>query len=118
MNTLHASLLAWSMSFGGMAALAFAMDRHYEQLTGRREVPAPWRAILRCAGALLLAGVVLPSVLGWSASVGVVAMLGFWSLGALAAAGLMSWSPRYTARVAVAASLFGICLGIVVSSKV
>ncbi|MGB3068648.1 MAG: DUF3325 domain-containing protein [Ottowia sp.] len=118
MNMLHASFLAWLLSFGGMAALAFAMDRHYEQLTGRREVPARRRAALRCAGALLLAGVVPPSVLGWSASVGAVATLGFWSLGALAAAGLMSWSPRYTARVAVAASLLGICLGIVFSSKV
>ncbi|GAB2460703.1 MAG: DUF3325 domain-containing protein [Comamonas sp.] len=104
MSALHASLAAWALSFGGMAALAFAMDRHYEQLTGRHEVPAARRLGLRGAGALLLAAAFAPCVLGWGGSVGTVLGLGFWSLGALSAAGLIALRPRLAAGLAVAAA--------------
>ena len=47
MSTLIASLLALALAFAGMVALSFAMDRHFEQLTRRRETPRPLRALLR-----------------------------------------------------------------------
>ena len=40
MNELPACLLSLALAFAGMAALAFAMERHYEQLTGARALPA------------------------------------------------------------------------------
>ncbi|MBP7351633.1 MAG: DUF3325 domain-containing protein [Comamonas sp.] len=107
MSMLQASLLAWLLSLGGMVALAFAMDRHYTQWTGRDDIPPALRVLLRGVGVLLLAGVWVPCVWGWSATVGTVATIGFWSLGALLAAGGMSWSPRWTARAGAVAALLG-----------
>lgn len=108
MNLLHASLLAWLLAFGGMTALAFAMDRHYTQWTGQDDIPSALRVLLRCVGVLLLAGVWVPSVFGWSASVSTVIALGFWSMGALLVAGWMSWSPRWTACAGMSAALLGV----------
>lgn len=108
MNLLLASLLAWLLSLGGMVALAFAMDRHYTQWTGRDEIPPALRVLLRGVGVLLLAAVWIPCVAGWSATVGTVAAIGFWSLGALLAAGGMSWSSRWTARAGAVAALLGV----------
>src|SRR6218665_3267283 len=69
MNLLQASLLAWLLSLGGMVALAFAMDRHYTQWTGRDEIPPELRGLLRGVGVLLLAGVWGPCGAGWGRSV-------------------------------------------------
>lgn len=109
MNALYASAVALGLSWGGMAALAFAMDRHYEQLTGCDDVPALQRVTLRTAGGLFLVAVFAPATLAWSASVGVVAALGFWSLGALLAAGLMTWSPRLLAWGSASVALPSLC---------
>lgn len=109
MSALYASLQALALSTAGMAALAFAIDRHHEQLTGADALPATQRVVLRSLGALFLAAALLPCVLAWSASVGVVAMLGFWSLGALLVAGLMSLSPRLMAWMGAGAGLLGAC---------
>lgn len=65
MSTLHASLAALALAFAGMAALAFAMDRHYEQLTGARELPARCGPQLRGLGTALLALALVPVVSGW-----------------------------------------------------
>lgn len=109
MSALYASLQALALSTAGMAALACAIDRHHEQLTGAQALPVTQRVVLRSLGALFLAAAVAPCVLAWSASVGVVAMLGFWSLGALLVAGLMSLSPRLMAWMGAGAGLLGAC---------
>lgn len=108
MSMLSASLQAWALSFAGMAALAFAMDRHYAQWTAVDEVPVAKRRLWRLAGVLLLAAVWVPAVAGWSASVSTVVVLGFWSLGALLTAAWMALSPRWAARSAMAAAALGL----------
>lgn len=100
MNPLQASILAFVLAFAGMAALAFAMDRHHEQLTGAREAPPARRRMLRCAGGLLLAAAVAPCVWVWGATVGAVAWLGWLSAGALGAVGLIAAAPRWAAGIA------------------
>ncbi|WP_370679470.1 DUF3325 domain-containing protein [Comamonas sp. GB3 AK4-5] len=107
MNALYASFWALALSFAGMAALAFAMDRHYEQLTGRYELPAAQRWMLRCVGTVALAAAVFPCVAAWGATVGAVAWLGWISLAALAVVGLISAAPRWAAGLAWAALLAG-----------
>ena len=94
MSMLQASLAAWALAWAGMAALAFAMERHYEQLTGNMTQPRLHRYGLRAAGALLLAASLFMCLVGWGTSVGVVAWLGWLSLGALSSALLVSLWPR------------------------
>ena len=112
MTLWQSSLQAFALSMGGMTALAFAMDRHYAQLTSLDEVPTAHRMALRVLGALLLLAVCLPAMRGWSATVGSVLVLGFWSLGALATVVGLLGSARYlvlaatVAVLAVAASCF------------
>ena len=105
MNGLHASLGALALASAGMAALAFAMDRHYEQLMGKREVPALHRWPLRLVGAVMLAAALLPCIAAWGATVGVVAWVGGGSAGALLAAGGISAGAR---GAAVASGLGGV----------
>jgi hypothetical protein len=93
-----AGLLSLALAFAGMAALAFAMERHYEQLTGGRNRP-PARA-LRCLGAALLPAALLPCVWGWGATVGCVAWLGFVSAGAIGCVAGIIAAPRWAARAA------------------
>jgi hypothetical protein len=105
MSTLHASLAALALAFAGMAALAFAMDRHYEQLTGARELPAGLGLRLRCLGVPLLALALIPALQAWGGSVGTVAWLGFVSAGALTAVALISANARWAVRLAWLAGL-------------
>lgn len=105
MNPLHASALALALAFAGMAALAFAMDRHHEQLTGALEVPAARRWLLRGAGTLALAAAAVPCVWAWGATVGPIAWLGWLSAAALGVAGLLGVAARWVAGVACAAAL-------------
>ena len=107
MTLWQSSLQAFALSMGGMTALAFAMDRHYAQLTSLDEVPAAHRMALRVLGGLLLLAVWLPSTRGWSATVSTLLVLGFWSLGALATVAGLSWSARHLAVAAVVAVLLG-----------
>lgn len=83
MTHIHASLLALALSFSGMVALAFAMDRHHEQLTGKRQVPSSRSGLLRALGSALLVAAIAPCVMGWGATVGIVVWIGFISAGAL-----------------------------------
>ncbi|GAO73560.1 DUF3325 domain-containing protein [Comamonas sp. E6] len=107
MTLWQSSLQAFALSLGGMTVLAFAMDRHYAQLTSLDEVPTAHRMALRVLGALLLLAVCLPAMRGWSASVGSVLVLGFWGLGALATVAGLSWSARYLAVAAAVTALLG-----------
>ncbi|GAB2823185.1 hypothetical protein GCM10027276_26990 [Comamonas piscis] len=102
MNSWQASGYAWALAFAGMTALAFAMDRHHEQLTGERQIARGRSRLLRLLGSLLLAAALLPSVSGWGATVGVVAWLGWVSAGALVAVVWIAAAPRWAARAAAA----------------
>ena len=100
MNVLQASWLAFALSFAGMAALAFAMERHHEQLTAAMEISAARARLLRAVGAGLLAAAVMPCVQTWGWSVGVVAWLGWLSAGALLVVALISIAARGAAAAA------------------
>lgn len=91
MTTTSASLLTLALAIAGMAGLGLAMDRHYEQLTRRREMPGLLRVWLRGLGTLLIALALSPCVLAWGGSVGAVAWLGFLSAGALCVVLLLAW---------------------------
>lgn len=104
MNTGLAFLLSWALALAGMSALAVAMDRHYEQLTGARTLPRHRAAWLQLLGVLLLAAAIVPCVQTWGGSVGPLAWLGCMSAGALAVAWGLSWAPRGLACVAVVAA--------------
>ena len=90
MNALQASMLAFALAFAGMVTLAFAMERHHEQLTGAMEISRARSRLLRCAGLLLLAVAAMPCLQAWGFSVGFVAWLGWLSIGALLVVGLIS----------------------------
>ena len=102
MSALWAGGSSLALAFAGMAALAFAMERHYEQLTGARALPAARHWQLRCLGAALLLAAVLPCVWAWGATVGSVAWLGFLSAGAVGCVAAISAAPRWAARAACA----------------
>lgn len=108
MSTLQASLVALTLAFGGMAGLAFAMDRHDAQLTQRREAPARQRHALRWGGAALLALAAVPCVAAWGGSVGAVAWLGFLSTGALPVAWGLPYRPRFVAWTAALGGTLGL----------
>lgn len=108
MSTWQASLMALALAFGGMAGLCFAMDRHYAQLTPRREAPARHRRPLRWGGAALLAIAAVPCVAAWGGSVGAVAWLGFLSAGALPVAWGLPYRPRFVAWAAALGGMVGL----------
>ena len=69
------------------------------------------RRALQLAGAVLLALAIWPCVAGWSATVGVVAWLGFISGGALLVALLLPYAPRLllcSSLLAAVAALAGL----------
>lgn len=105
MSSWFASLLALALSFAGMAALAFAMERHYERLTGARVLPPALAVQLRCLGMALVPFAALPCVWAWGTTVGCVAWLGFLSAGALGSAAAIGAAPRVAARAAFASGL-------------
>lgn len=88
-----AAFAALALAYAGMAALSLAMARHHQQLL-RREASPVRRRCLRALGALALLLALLPCVVAWGASVGVVVWLGFLSMGALLLALMLSYAPR------------------------
>lgn len=117
MNTTTASLLALALAFAGMAALGFAMDRHHEQLTRRRETPALQRRLLRGLGSLWIVLALAPCLIAWGGSVGTVAWLGFLSAGALGVALSLPYLPRAAATAAALSAFGGVAgLGLALAS--
>ena len=105
-------LCALGLTSAGMASLSLAMDRHHGQVFGRDAAPSVRRALQR-AGSVLLALAIWPCVAGWSATVGVVAWLGFLSAGALAVALLLPYAPQLLFRsslLAAVAALAGLVI--------
>ena len=89
-----ASLIAFALCFTGMAALSLAMDRHYEQVTGRSEPPSNQRRALRGLGWLLLTVALWPCIAAWGIGVGLTAWCGWLTAGAMAVAWTLPYIPR------------------------
>lgn len=101
---INTILCALGLSYAGMASLSLAMDRHHGQVFGR-DAAVHVRRALQLAGSALLALAIWPCVAGWSASVGVVAWLGFLSAGALGVALLLPYAPKLLFRSSLLAAV-------------
>ena len=101
---INTILCALGLSYAGMASLSLAIDRHHGQVFGR-DAAVNLRRALQLAGSVLLALAIWPCVAGWSASVGVVAWLGFLSAGALGVALLLPYAPKLLFRSALLAAV-------------
>jgi len=101
---------AMGLAFAGFAALSLAMDRHGEQVLGRRGLPAWQRRGLRVAGSALLGGSLTAVVgqHGWG--MGLIVWTGLLTAAAMALAMLLCYRPR-----AVPMALAGIGIGLVVT---
>ncbi|MNR82251.1 hypothetical protein D3C72_130070 [compost metagenome] len=102
------TLTAFALLFAGMAGLSLAMDRHYEQLTQQREVPARRRLQLRSIGWLLLLLSLTACLQVWSVGIGLALWFGLLTLAALAVACSLTYVPKLT----VALTLVAIPLGL------
>lgn len=100
-------MTALGLSYAGMTALSLAIDRHHRQVYGA-DTPPHRRSALRAAGGVLLAFALLPCVLLWGGGAGFVAWLGMLTVGALAAAVLLPYSPRSVAPLAAAIGMLSI----------
>ncbi len=98
-------VLAFALCWSGMQALALAMDRHYEQLTGLREAPRRLRVASRIVGSVLLAVALWLCVSAWGPAIGFVAWWGFLTLGALAVSLLLPSMPRIGSGAAAVAGV-------------
>lgn len=112
MTAVAASAVALALSYAGMAGLSLAMDRHYEQVTGRGEVPLARRRMLRASSGALLALALLACTGAWGATVGFTAWWGFLTAGGVLVAWLMAYRPRQAVASAGAALVLGLAVGI------
>lgn len=113
MNDFVAIAMALLLIYAGMACLALAAPRHYDQVW-TRDPRAGHTRVLRGAGVLLLGLAILPCVGLWDDTHGMVAWLGWLSAGALLWIGKLSWAPHpaaTAAALAVAISLVGVGIG-------
>ncbi|WP_295857298.1 DUF3325 domain-containing protein [uncultured Xylophilus sp.] len=94
---------AFASALGGFSALGLAMDRHFEDGFGRGRTSDRARPWLRVAGGLgLLSSLLACCVLRGSAQ-GWVLWFGMLTASAVAVVLVMSYAPRQSARVLVAA---------------
>lgn len=94
MNMLCMPSTAILLAIAGMITLGLAMDRHYQQLTGKYEIPKAMRVGLRSLGVLLLAASLWCCVVQWDATVGAAVWCGMLTAGMLMAALLFSYAPK------------------------
>ncbi|WP_233588252.1 DUF3325 domain-containing protein [Herminiimonas sp. KBW02] len=105
---LIATLTAFSLLFAGMSGLSLAMDRHYEQLTEQREVPARRRLQLRSLGWILLLLSLTACLQGWGVAVGLTLWCGLLTLAALGVACSLSYIPKLTVALTIVAMPLGL----------
>ncbi|MCC4615410.1 DUF3325 domain-containing protein [Xanthomonas campestris pv. asclepiadis] len=111
MDGLITALLDTALCHAAMMALAVAMHRHYEQLTGCRTASVTQRWWLRSVGVCLLIAALVLCVFAWGGTVGTLLWLGFLSVAALWVALGMAYAPRWSAGLAVL--LGGVACGVV-----
>jgi hypothetical protein len=107
MNYVILVLTAITLTYGGMAALALAIDRHHRQAYGA-DATRRTRLLLRCVGAVLLLLAIPPCVQLWGPGAGMVAWTGMLTVGALPPAIILPYWPRKLAPSASGAAAFGI----------
>ncbi|MRW92039.1 DUF3325 family protein [Duganella sp. FT80W] len=102
--TLCAAIAAWSGATGGFAALSLAMDRHWEALHGRGNLPSDrQRNLLRWAGTGSLLLSLLVCLFMWGASQGWVAWAGTLTAAAIGLVLVLSYAAAAIVRVGLAA---------------
>jgi len=106
---LMATLVAALLCHAAMMALSLAMGRHYEQLTGQREVPARRRHLLRASGWALLLLAAFVCIRSFDIGVGLTLWCALLSVAALAVACGLTYRPRQSARMAAVALGLGLC---------
>lgn len=102
-------LVAALLAYSGFTALCLAMSRHHRQLW-HRPVSSRRALVLRVVGAALLAGSLLASTQGEGVPRGIAAWFGVLPLAALALVGLLPFSPRTAAILALLAPLSALLL--------
>ncbi|MEQ1580807.1 MAG: DUF3325 domain-containing protein [Steroidobacteraceae bacterium] len=102
-------LVAALLAYSGFTALCLAISRHHRQLW-HRPATSQRALVLRLVGAALLAGSLLASTQAEGMPRGVVAWFGVLPLAALLLVGLLPFSPRTAAVLAVLAPLSALLL--------
>lgn len=101
------TLIALALGCAGMTCLSLALERHHEQVFGRRTVPAARRRLARLGGCLLLAlalGLCVRTR-GWG--IGLAAFCALATASILPVAWLLPYAPRLLAGVAAACAALG-----------
>lgn len=111
---LLATLTSFLFAYAGMASLCLAMDRHYEQLTRQREVPATRRRLARGVGWIFLLLSLILAVQVWTVGAGLAFWCALLMLAALSVACGMTYLPRITAISGVGAVSLAVLGGAVV----
>lgn len=100
------------LTYGGMAALCLAMNRHYRQV--RFAAPAPrLKLTLRVLGSALLIIALLLGISGWGVTIGPVVWFGVLSVSALTLIFLLPYRPRLVMKsglLATPVALLGVFL--------
>lgn len=107
MSTLIAASVALGLAFAAFAALALAMDRHYEQVMHRMHAHKTLRLCLRAAGAALMLLALWCCVTAWGAVVATLVWLGLLSCAALMTTLALSYMPRYLPALAMGMGVSG-----------
>lgn len=103
-----ATLTAFSLLFAAMAGLSLAMDRHYEQVTRQRDVPPRRRRQLRSGAVILLLLSLAACTQAWGGPIGFTLWCALSTLAALAVACSLSYLPKLTVTLTLAAIPLGL----------
>jgi hypothetical protein len=87
------AILAFALAYAGLLALCLSMDRHHQELMGRRPQP-PRRYALRGLGWALVALSAWPCVAAWGWAMSPVGWLGLLTAAALPLVFLLPYAPR------------------------
>lgn len=87
------AILAFALAYAGFLALCLSMDRHHQDLMGRRPKP-PRRYALRVMGWVLVALSTWPCVAAWGWFIGPVGWVGVLTAAAMPIVFLIPYAPR------------------------
>lgn len=97
--------LSLALCFSGFVALCLSIDRHHEQILGKRPHAAT-RLTLRLAGWLALATAAAPCINPLGVSVGLTLWAALLSVAALLQVLLLTYAPRFIVPLALGAPSF------------
>lgn len=104
-------VLLLSLSFSGFAALCLAMERHYQDLYGRKPVPVPRLRRLRALGWIVLTAAFALAVVIADWNIGPVLLLGALTFsGGVLVYGLLPYRPQWIVPAALALPLLALVL--------